>query len=59
MTEIMFNAQDNPTTEEQEILAALCVWENNMKGADFFALNKMFYHLVAHCCEVSAQKNHR
>ena len=26
-----------------------------MKGANFFALNKMLYHLVARCCEASAQ----
>ena len=53
----LVNAQENPASEEQETLAAVCDWENNVKEANFFALNKMFYHLVARCCEASAQKN--
>ena len=52
----LINAQENPTTKEQETLAAVCFWEKNVKGANFFALNKMHYHLVARCCEASAQK---
>ena len=26
----LVNAKENPTTEEQETLAAVCVWENNV-----------------------------
>ena len=47
----LVNAQRNPS-------AAVCVWENNVKGANFFAFNKMVYQLVARCSEASAKKNH-
>ena len=52
----LVNTQENPTSDKQDILATVCEWENNVKGANFFALHKMLYHLVAHCFEASAQK---
>ena len=50
------NARENPTTEEQETLTAVCVWLNSVKGAKFLVLNKILYHLVERCYEASAQK---
>ena len=52
----MVNAHENVPVEEQKALAVVCLWEGTSKAADFFALNKMLYHLVARCCEASAQK---
>ena len=50
------NAHENVSVEEQKALAVVCIWEGTSRAADFFALNKMLYHLVARCCEASAQK---
>ena len=38
----LVNAKENPTTEEHETLAALCVWENNVKGTTFLHSTKCF-----------------
>ena len=39
--------------EEVEALASLCIWHGSERGIAFFAFNKLMYHLIARCCEVS------
>jgi len=52
----LVKAHDLATEQEQELLAVACLWERSYKCADFFAMNKMLYHLVARCCEAAQQK---
>ena len=53
----LVKAHDLATEQEQELLAVACLWERTYKCADFFAMNKMLYHLVARCCEAAQQKS--
>ena len=50
------NAHSSATDQELEVLSVVCIWDGTPRSADFFALNKMLFHLVARCCEASCQK---
>lgn len=50
------NSHTSATVEEIELLSLCCILEGSTKFADFFALNRSLYHLVARCCEASALK---
>lgn len=52
----LVRAHDVATVQEQKMLAVVCLWDGSYKNADFFAMNKMLYHLVARCCEAAQQK---
>ena len=52
----LVNSHDNATEKDQELLSVVCIWDGTHKSADFFAMNKMLYHLVARCCEAAQQK---
>ena len=38
----LVNAQENPSIEEQETLAAVCVWKSDKKETIFFLSTKWF-----------------
>ena len=42
----LVNSHDNATEKDQELLSVVCIWDGTHKSADFFAMNKMLYHLV-------------
>lgn len=50
------NSHASASHEELQLLSLCCVWSGNTEMADFFALNKLLFHLVARCCEASALK---
>ena len=50
------NSHEAASTEELELLSISCIWQGSSKMADFFALNRALYHLVARCCEGSSLK---
>ena len=50
------NSHESATIKEIELLSLCCILEGSTKFADFFALNRSLYHLVARCCEASAMK---
>ena len=53
--ENLINTIDMARDYEVNSLAAICLWVRDQRSLNFFAFNRITYHLVARCCEGAAQ----